>query len=91
MLFCDRMPSAAGQLALMGGDLPETEVDRIEQGQGSRLQLLQYQELGDARVMTIQPSKGHQMAQDPWLDHRAMAGWVAVSWLPLALAPGECG
>jgi hypothetical protein len=34
MSFCDRMLSAADQLALMGGDLPETKVDCIAQGQG---------------------------------------------------------
>jgi hypothetical protein len=62
MSFCDRVLSATGQLALMGGDLPETEVDHIAHGQGSHLQLLQYQELRDAWVMTIQASKGHQMA-----------------------------
>jgi hypothetical protein len=91
MSFCDRVPSAAGQLALIGGDLPETEVDRVAHGQGSRLQLSQYQELGDAWVMTIQASKSRQTAQDPWLDRRAMVGWVVVLWLPLALALGECG
>jgi len=45
--------SAADQLALKGGDLPETEVDHVAQGWGSSLQLLQCQKLGDARMIMI--------------------------------------